>query len=650
MKKVTVVLAFLFTSFTFAHAAEIQLVDQHKARAAIVLDSEAGPLARKAAELLESRVEQRTDAHLATMSGAEAANQLGPGTSRIVLATPDSRLLAALHLSQRTIPSAAELDEEGFFVATSGRDIILLAREGRGMIYAVGKLLHTAKYFGGSMFADPPQGIDKPVMRERVLYIPPHIRNFYEVKDAESIRPIIEELALWGINGLSVVLDESEFNDPFDNQADNTEGRQIWSKDKDLLKIGRGLGLKLGLVQCPNDAYKNQLTPEITGKSGQSWNQVKLVNPTIPAGRALIMRNKENLYRDLADSGLRLDNVLVFAYDTGGCLEEACRPWIITFLQLVEDFATSFQHYHPGARAYVTDWLANDDEGEMIADYLNQHPQTRIAGVWKQDRNAIQRYARLDKRFPVFTFVDCTMVGGWGTIGAQPFPAMITYYIGDGWRSGITGLMIYTEGIFDDFNKAMATQVAWNASKDAGEFAREYAGYFFGSSVADDFWGIVQRCERSWADPRSVGFDGNVFIENPIDAEKLEQLTLSAGARLRPDIRSSWRWQVFEYRARIGKIVANFGSEVEFRTRFMWALDAGVPSGRLKEHLQDKQDALDRYQVLVTELRERIYQEPATRFPSTNIEDSAMTQTIRVRATAWRQVLKELRAKLDAAH
>src|SRR5271157_1368215 len=90
-------------------AAELPLVENGKAEAAIVLGSDAGPLVRKAAELLRSRVEQRTGARLAVVPGAEAAKQLSAETNRIILATPDSRLLAALASRPRTTPSAAEL-------------------------------------------------------------------------------------------------------------------------------------------------------------------------------------------------------------------------------------------------------------------------------------------------------------------------------------------------------------------------------------------------------------------------------------------------------------------------------------------------------------------------------------------------------------
>jgi hypothetical protein len=287
---------------------------------------------QKAADLLQSRIEQRTGAHLAVVSG-EDSKRLTSETRRIILATPASSLLPPFVAGHRGMPSTAELGEEGFYIATSGNDIVLLAREGRGMIYAAGKLLHTAKYFGGSMYADPPQGVDKPVMAERFLHITPHCHTSFQMMDAATIGPIIEEMALWGLNGLSIEIEESDFDDPFDNRVANPDGRQIWVLAKGLYQIGNGLGLKLGLVDSANDPYKNQATPEITAK-GVNYNQKPLANPTIPAARALLLRNKENLYRDLEKSGLRLDNALWFPYDTGGCFDEACRPWIITFLKL----------------------------------------------------------------------------------------------------------------------------------------------------------------------------------------------------------------------------------------------------------------------------------------------------------------------------
>ena len=55
--------------------------------------------------------------------------------------------------------------------------------------------------------------------------------------------------------------------------------------------------------------------------------------------------------------------------------------------------------------------------------------------------------------------------------------------------------------------------------EDAGEFAREYASYFFGSPVADDFWQMVQCREQVLGGPShppSESFDDLVFIDIPL--------------------------------------------------------------------------------------------------------------------------------------
>jgi hypothetical protein len=629
-------------------ARELQLVGKHVSQVAVILESQAGPLARKSAELLQSRVYERTGTLLPIQFGPEAAKSLSLKTYRIFVVSPGSSLLSQTEASHFAMPSANELGEEGFFLTTTPRDIVILAREGRGMIYGVGKLLHTAQYFNGSMFAAPPEGIDKPLMPDRILYIPPHLQNFYEMEEAGAIKPIIEEAALWGINGISLIQDEGD-NDIFDDALDNAEGRRQWAKIKELYRLGNSLGLKLGMVICANTAFKNQLTPEVSIKAGGEWHLGKLINPMIPAGRALLLRNRTNFFRDLAGSNIYLDHLLIFPYDAGGCFDEHCRPWVLTYLKLSEEIAEALHQYHPDARTFATDWFCNDDEGEMMTQYLNEHPQTALVGVIKQDRTSPKRFSTLNKRYRLLVFLDVSNMGGWGVIGAQPLPTMIDGYLGEGPENGITGLMIYSEGIYDDYNKAYATQVAWNPATDAEQFSMQYAHYFFyGSDVADAFWEIVWRSERGWVDPR-IAWPKHQFIDVPVQAERLEQLTLSVAARLSPEIRSSWRWQVFEYRGRIGTLAAGLRTDAEFRADILRALDAGVSSDRLKRHVKEKQEALERYQALVTELRERIYHEPAARFPSMKIDGDWMTQVIQVPAARWREVLKELTAKLEAA-
>lgn len=450
-----------------------------------------------------------------------------------------------------------------------------------------------------------------------------------------------------GTHGLSIEIEEAEYDDPFDNEAGNADGRQVWAKAKELWKIGKGLGLKLGLVDSANDPYKNQVTPKIVAEGGLKYLDKPLANPMVPEARALLLRNKENMYRDLERAGIQLDNVLWFPYDTGGCFNEACRPWMLKVLELTEQLGAGLKKYNPNARVFITDWLASDDEGRMMVDYLNHHPATKITGVWKQDRTTVDRFDRLDKRFQLLVFLDLS-VAGFGTIGAQPLPTMVNSFVGDGARRGMSGVMVYTEGIWDDFNKALGLQVAWSPGLSAQDFSHQYASYFFDSAIAPGFYQIVQQSEKSWPDARLPleAFSHFVFIDVPVSAERLEELTLSAGEKLRPEIRHSWRWQVLEYRARIGKVAASLTSPSDFRSSMLQAINAGVAHDLLRRHVREKQDLLEHYRTLVNELRSQVYQEPADRMFSMNVENDYMAQIISVPFGEWSKVLQELNTKL----
>jgi hypothetical protein len=644
-----------FLSFSLGRAAEIQLVDQYQVRAAIVLDSEAGPLSRKAAELLDSRVEQRTGAHLTIVSGAEAANRLSPETSRIILATPGSRLLAALAAPLGTVPSAAELGEEGFFIATSGRDIVLLAREGRGMIYAVGKLLHTAQCGKGSLRVVARGEIEKPEQRTRVLYLATHFDNFYEVRPLAAIYPIIEEAALWGINGVSVWLDQSQYNDPFDPKVvDTTNGKILWKKDKEILEAAQQLGLMPGLVICANTIYKNQASPAILSPPPpppppfRSQPDRPLADPTISEGLRVILGNDTNLFQDVAADGIKLNNVLIFPYDTGGCFSERCKPWALTFLKLSQQEAAVIHRYHSAASIYVTDWLFDKDEVKITLDFFNQQKPEWLAGIWEDpSTQPYTTYRLLGPNYAKLSFQDITMIGGWGTMGANPFPALYKKAFENMQANKFAGYMDYTEGIFDDLNDALTAQLAWDPSASTDSIGRDYCNYFFGPGLAEAFLEIVRLMQDSWrpSATSSANYDWR-FVAGVPEAAKLESLTESVAAKLPAETHQSWRWQVIERRARIELLVAKLHDEPAFRAETARQLKDGTGKPVLWQRLSEKQAEVDAYKKEVRDLASMIYGEPPTRIVSMDPSGQYMTDATGVSLRAWEQTLEELRKRL----
>jgi hypothetical protein len=628
-------------------ATELPLVENGRAKAAIVIEANAGPIAKRAAELLQSRVESKTGARL-TIVTAQQAMQLPGSMARIVISEPTGLAAGSWMKSAGFVPpTAGELGAEGFFLRTAEGKLLVVASEGRGLIYGVGKLLHTAKYGDGSMLADVPDGIDRPKIHDRVLLLSTHCDNFYEAQPAPAIVPIIEEAALWGTNGISVFLDESVYNDPFNSQVENAHVRATWDKEKALLRAAQDLGLKPGFVLSANDLYTNQVTSGIvakgTDKGTDSWNRAPLACPSTKGGRAIILHNKENLFRDMTQAGIRLDNVLVFPYDTGGCFCDRCRPWILTFMKLSEEIAGVLHRYHPSARCYVTDWHCTDNEAEVITDYLNARKPSWLAGVWKDDRHPMDRFSEVDRRYSTLGFLDITMIGGWGTIGANPFPNRLQSMFHDMVQAGISGYMAYSEGIFDDFNKALAERLAWDPSESLASFESEYSNYFFSSVIASDFKQMVSMMEDSWSNPLG-NWGMQTFMESGKDAARLNELTRQAGAKLSDSLRNSWRWQVFAERASIGLLATELrvqggssAEEVERQIR-----SAATTEPVLARTVEEKRTQLEQYIKEVVALRSEVYKEPPSRFPPMIPTDTFMIEQVQVPVLAWKTALAKL--------
>jgi hypothetical protein len=628
MKSIT----FAFLAAAVLAAAPIELVSGGQPRGAVVVAPNAGPIARRAAALFTTRVERKTGAKLPIQRALPAAG------AAIVFATAGSSQLSGIQA-----PTSAQLGEEGFALVEKGARLYIVAREGRGMIYGAGKILRTAQYERASMRAQPPLGLDKPAMGHRMLYLAIHVENFYEMQEARTIlREVVEDIALWGANGVWVWFDQSQYNDPFEKGVDNADARKRWDKEKEVLRLAQDLGLKPGYTMSDNDLYRNQVTPEIKAPNTEKWaNFQRLACPSVPRAREILLRNKENLARGLAEAGVHLEMGCHFAYDTGGCLCDRCRPWVKTFLNLAKDVHETFRKYHPAMRSYMSDWHFTDEEARTAIDFFRERKPDWFGGVFKDDRHPADRFTRLPPGYPVLTFLEITEIGGWGTVGANPFPKRLVNIFGDLRRTGQDGYVAYSEGIYDDFNKASAARIAWDPGVTPEQLASEYANYFFDAGVAADFTSMTAGMESAWTNPMG-SWGQQQFVQPAEKADEVAKLALSISARLPAAVRKNWRWQVFEYRARIGAAIAALGDREALRAQVKEMARKGASRIEMRRVMEAKRARFEEYARLVAELRDKIYKEPWSRYPPMIPGDFFMCGRTRVDFAAWVALFQEL--------
>ena len=125
----------------------------------------------------------------------------------------------------------------------------IVGNDERGVLYGVGKFLRNSRYERG--FAPGAwRGVSVPEKPLRGIYFATHFYNYYQTAPIEEEERYVEELALWGVNSVSVWYDMHHFKGFADPEAVAFRGR--------LRRICRPpavAGSGSGLMVIGNEAY-----------------------------------------------------------------------------------------------------------------------------------------------------------------------------------------------------------------------------------------------------------------------------------------------------------------------------------------------------------------------------------------------------------
>jgi len=143
----------------------------------------------------------------------------------------------------------------------------------------------------------------------------------------------------------------------------------------------------------------------------------------------------------------------------------------------------------------------------------------------------------------LLNFPEISMFGmnPWGGYGANPSPAHFEGLWGR-IKHIAAGGAPYSEGIYEDLNKAIYAQFYWDPQRKAEETVKEYAAFEFSPDHASDIWEAVRIFEQNH----------NRSVIGP-DALKAFDLVTRADSTMMPAARLAWRWRIVYLRALIDK-------------------------------------------------------------------------------------------------
>lgn len=494
------------------------------------------PLTRKTLEILRRTLKERADVDL--------------------LAEGDRSPQLILDLS-------SGIGAEGFRIEDADGAVRIVGNDERGLLYGVGKFLHTSRFGEGEFQPSSWRGTFVPEKPVRGIYFATHFHNFFHDAPLAEVERYVEELALWGCNALNVWFDMHHYTG-----IDDPAAQQMIQRLRAILQAANRVGIGGSLGVLANEAYAN--SPEELRSVPASFTGCYFVElcPSKPGGLELILKWRREMLEAFA--GLDLEYFWIWPYDQGGCLCEQCEPWGGNgFLKAAEPVARLVGEYFPKAKIVLSTWCFGyqyPEEWATFAKAFAQKPDW-VDYLMVDSHNDFPEFVRQHGPpggLPVVNFPEISMwgMGPWGGWGANPLPQRFQR-LWDQCREMVSGGFPYCEGIYEDLNKAVLLQFYWDSNRPAEDTVREYIACEFSPEVVEKISEVMRILEANHGhhlmkrDAESEPLRCNLPSMNREQAQRAFELVQQVETHLASHARRSWRWRILWLRAALDAELAS---------------------------------------------------------------------------------------------
>jgi len=390
----------------------------------------------------------------------------------------------------------------------------------------------------------------EPSCPVRGIYFATHFGNWYVNAPVEDVCAYIEDLARRGTNHLMLWFDLSNF---YNLEAPGAQ--KLLARMRQFAATAHAAGMRVGLIRVANESWQNS-PPElrVDVKGGRGAIMLSDVCPSIPAARELIERTSTEIF------GLfeHLDFICLWPYDSGSCGCAKCQPWgSAGFLVAGEIVARQFRRHFPDGHVILSTWFMDQNEWTLLRakieagevgwiDSLMAEPMA----TWTQGTCLQELFTGdVPRNLPLLGFPEISMeaMSPWGGCGATPRPESIR----ERWEKfggHVAGGFPYSEGMYEDVNKAIYTGLYRQRDRSVDDILREYVATEFSPAVVEEGVEMLKLMETTHK-------RHDLKVHNLDAAERIWQLASKIHQSLRPEVAAHWRWQILYLRARIDALL-----------------------------------------------------------------------------------------------
>jgi len=223
-------------------------------------------------------------------------------------------------------------------------------------------------------------------------------------------------------------------------------------------------------------------------------------------------------------------------------------------LPFLEELTSILHKYHPKATMWISLQGFDEEKVKYFFDYLKEKSPDWLTGVVYGPSSPPVDLERqlLPKKYKHRLYPDLTHtvrcqypVKRWDqafalTLGRECTNPQPLYYADVFRKDAIhtDGFLSYSDGVHDDVNKAVWSQLGWDSKTDEKQIMIEYCRFFFGNKIAETAADGIMALEQNWVGP---------LLGNETIGKTLEHWKKLEGENMQ--LAGNWRWQQLVMRA-----------------------------------------------------------------------------------------------------
>jgi hypothetical protein len=223
-------------------------------------------------------------------------------------------------------------------------------------------------------------------------------------------------------------------------------------------------------------------------------------------------------------------------------------------LPFLEEMTAIMHKYHPKAGMWISLQGFDKEKVDYFFKYVDEKKPDWLTGVANGPSSPTiqEERERLPKKYKLRSYPDLTHTvrcqfptKNWDqafalTEGRECTNPQPLYYAGIHNHDApyTDGFISYSDGVHDDVNKVVWSQMGWDTKNDVRNVVVGYCSFFFGSGVANEAADGILALEQNWVGP----ITDNASIGKTLTQwKKLEAEN--------PQLAGNWRWQQLVMRA-----------------------------------------------------------------------------------------------------